>query len=114
MIHTAHSEYIGVYFDPANILQRIDARKGHYSTPLPEDWLREVGPLVKAVHMKDYALGIGFVDLLDGDVNWGKIRHLLSDIGYDGWLIAEIEVEPVDHLGAIAHLGKALDKFINM
>ena len=113
MVQIANSAYMGVYFDPANILQHIDEGNTHHASALPEDWLQQVGPFVKAVHMKDYTLGRGFDSLLDGDVNWWKIRQLLSDFGYDGWLVAEIEVEPHDHLDIIKKSSKAIDLFID-
>ena len=114
IIQKADNDFVGVYFDPANVLQHIaETGEDIAAAVKSEDWLKSVLPYVKSVHMKDYAFETGFVDLLTGDVNWERIRHLLREVRYDGWLVAEIEVDPLDHLIAIRQSSTAIDSFIN-
>jgi sugar phosphate isomerase/epimerase len=114
IIAAADNDRVGVYFDPANVLQHI-AETGEYiaSAAKPEEWLRAVLAYVKSVHMKDYTFETGFVDLLTGDVNWPVIHGLLQDAAYEGWLVAELEVDPVDHLSTIQQSSTAIDCFLN-
>ncbi len=78
------SPYIGAYFDVGNVLL----------TGYPEHWIKILGKRIKKVHIKDFrreAGGIkGFVDLLEGDVNWKKVISALKDVGYDDYITAEI------------------------
>jgi len=78
------SPYLGAYFDVGNSLL----------TGYPEHWIRVLGKRIKKVHIKDFKTAVGnvngFVDLLEGDVNWAEVMKALEEIGYDGWLTAEI------------------------
>ena len=79
-----NSEYIKSYFDVGNVMED----RGY-----PEDWIRILGNRIKKVHFKDYRLGAGeygCVDLLAGDVNFPEVMKALSEVGYDGWLTAEM------------------------
>jgi L-ribulose-5-phosphate 3-epimerase len=79
-----NSPWVGAYFDVANIMAY-----GH-----PDLWIRHLGSRLKRVHFKDFSLEIngirGFTHLLHGDVPWKKVMSALCDIGYDGWLVAEV------------------------
>jgi L-ribulose-5-phosphate 3-epimerase len=78
------SAYVGSYFDVGNVL---------YSG-YPEHWISILGSRIKKVHFKDYrrdAGGLhGFVDLLAGDVDYAAVTSALREIGYDGYVIAEM------------------------
>ena len=78
------SEYVGSYLDVGNTVY----------CGYPEDWIRILGKRIKKVHFKDYrteAGGLhGFVDLLAGDVNYPEVVNALGEIGYDGWVSAEM------------------------
>ncbi|MBO4262432.1 MAG: TIM barrel protein [Clostridia bacterium] len=78
------SEYVGSYLDVGNTL--------HIS--YPEDWIRILGKRIKKVHFKDYRTEVGglagFVDLLAGDVNYPEVIKALGEVGYDGWVTAEM------------------------
>jgi L-ribulose-5-phosphate 3-epimerase len=84
------SPYLGAYFDVGNSLL----------TGYPEHWIRVLGKRIKKVHIKDFKTAVGnvngFVDLLEGDVNWAEVMKTLEEIGYDGWLTAEI-LPPYSH-----------------
>ena len=78
------SEYVGVYFDVGNTLL----------TGYPEQWIKILNKRIKKVHIKDFRTSVGnvngFVDLLEGDVNWKEVIRALEDVGYDDYLAAEI------------------------
>ncbi len=78
------SKYVGAYLDVGNVLYN-----GY-----PEHWIKLLGDRIKKVHFKDYrkvAGGLhGFVDLLAGDVNYPAVMQAFKEVGYDGWVTAEM------------------------
>lgn len=78
------SDYVGSYLDIGNTLY----------CSYPEDWVRILGNRIKKIHFKDYRVQAGglhgFVDLLAGDVNYPEVVNALNEIGYDGWVSAEM------------------------
>jgi len=78
------SDYVGAYFDVGNVLV----------TGYPEQWIKILGRRIKKVHFKDFKTDIGnftgFVDLLEGNVNWPEVIKAFGDIGYNGYAIAEL------------------------
>ncbi len=83
-VDSFNSEMVGVYFDVGNVLL----------TGYPEQWIRILGKRIRRIHVKDFNRSIGtiegFVDLLEGDVNFQKVKEALMDIGYDGYVTAEM------------------------
>lgn len=83
-IDKVNSPYVGSYLDVGNTL----------ANGYPEHWIRALGNRIKKVHFKDYRIAAGglhgFVDLLAGDVNYPAVMAALADIGYDGWVSAEM------------------------
>jgi len=79
-----HAQAVGVYFDVGNVLL----------TGYPDQWIRILGRRIKRVHVKDFKRSVGtvegFVDLLEGDVDFEAIKAALVDIGYDGYVTAEM------------------------
>ena len=79
-----NSENVGAYFDVGNVLL----------TGYPEQWIRILGSRIKRVHIKDFKNSIGtedgFVDLLEGDVDFEAIKKALAEINYDGYVTAEM------------------------
>lgn len=79
-----NSPWVGAYVDVANLMPF-----GH-----PEDWLRHLGKRVVGIHFKDFRRSVGtvdgFVDLLEGDVNWPEVVAAIKEIGYDGPCAAEM------------------------
>ena len=78
------SPWVGSYFDVGNCM----------TIGYPEQWIKLLGSRIKRVHLKDFRRGVGtldgFVDLLSGDVDWPAVIAALKEIGYDGYLIAEM------------------------
>jgi len=73
----------------------------------PEDWIRVLGPRIQMVHMKDARRriateGIVAAGLLQGDVNWPEVMAALREVGYDGWLSAEVALWPEPNFRATA------------
>jgi L-ribulose-5-phosphate 3-epimerase len=83
-IDSFNSEMVGAYFDVGNVLL----------TGYPEQWIRILDHRIKRVHVKDFKRSVGtvegFVDLLEGDVDFQAIRAALATIGYDGYVTAEM------------------------
>lgn len=85
MVASFQSPWVKAYFDVGNHVK--------YLTP-PEVWIREFGPLLAKVHIKDFKLnpdchGGRFVHPRDGSINWPAVRQALDDVAYNGWLIIE-------------------------
>lgn len=78
------SPFVGAYFDVGNVVL----------TGYPEQWIRILGKRIKKVHLKDFRSSSGnasgFVDLLEGDVNWKEVMAAFKEVGYDGHLTAEM------------------------
>ncbi|MBR4072675.1 MAG: sugar phosphate isomerase/epimerase [Clostridia bacterium] len=78
------SEYVGAYFDVGNVVLN-----GY-----PEHWIDILSHRITKVHFKDFKRSIGtlggFVDILEGDVNYKAVIDSLRCNGYDGWVTAEV------------------------
>ena len=78
------SDAVGSYFDAGNVLL----------TGYPEHWIGILGKRIVRVHVKDFKKSIGtadgFVDMLDGDLDFQAVRTALSQVGYDGYITAEM------------------------
>ncbi|MCS7253030.1 MAG: sugar phosphate isomerase/epimerase family protein [Armatimonadota bacterium] len=75
------SKRLRAYFDVGNIVK----------FGFPEDWILTLGKRIVKVHLKDFKRDRNeFVMLLEGDVNWKAVRRALLEIGYSGYLTAEL------------------------
>lgn len=98
------SDRLGVYFDVGNVIL----------TGYPEHWIRILGRRIRRVHVKDFRRAVGtlagFVDLLEGDVDWPRVMEALREIGYNSFLTAEM-LPPYPHHpeALIYNTSKALD-----
>lgn len=97
------SPFVRWHFDVGNVV----------NTGWPEQWVRELGPRIAKVHVKEFSkklrdtkgLREGFkVDLFGGDSDWPAVMTALDSINYGGWLIAEQWWS--DDLGPEAYLEK--------
>ncbi|MHC4640672.1 MAG: sugar phosphate isomerase/epimerase family protein [Planctomycetota bacterium] len=83
-IDSFNSQMVGAYFDVGNVLLM-----GY-----PDHWIRILGERIKRVHVKDFKLSVGtaegFVDLLEGDVDFEAVKKALADVGYDSYVTAEL------------------------
>jgi len=72
---------VKAYFDVGNIVLY-----GY-----PEDWIRTLGRRIVKVHIKDFnRKGNQFVPLREGSIVWPEVRRALAEIGYSGWITAEL------------------------
>lgn len=103
------SPWIGSYLDVANVLP----------FGYPEQWLRILGKHIVGVHFKDFrrsvATGEGFVDLLEGDVNWPEVMKAIKESGFDGPVVAEM-IPHYRHcpLVRVDNASTAMDAILNL
>ena len=83
-IDNFNTSQVGVYFDVGNVLL----------TGYPDQWIRILGSRIKRIHIKDFKRSVGnadgFVDLLEGDVDFEAVKQALLEINYDGYVTAEM------------------------
>jgi L-ribulose-5-phosphate 3-epimerase len=82
------SSAVGIHLDLGNI----------HDTGFAEQWIEIHGPRITRIHVKDVMKQRGlcgddsvFTNLFLGDNNWPAIHAALRKVGYDGWLVAEME-----------------------
>ena len=106
LVDQTGSNSVGFLLDVGNVLQ----------FGFPEQWIRILGKRIREVHLKDFRRSVGsvegFVPLLAGDANWPVIMRALTEINYQGYLIAE--AFPYDTLGdtLLEHLSVTMDRLI--
>lgn len=102
-IDSFRSPWVGAYFDLGN-----HARYGNVAA-----WVRELGPRIVKLDIKGYSNALadsagdarrGFVDITAGDIDWGSVRAALREIGFTGWVAAEVKG------GDVARLRTVLDQ----
>lgn len=100
------SPWLGAYFDVGNVVL----------TGYPQHWIHILGSRIKKVHIKDFKKSVGtlegFVDLLSGDVDYPQVMEALKDIGYDGWITAEVSVLKGFPEEGIRRTSAAMDKIL--
>jgi hexulose-6-phosphate isomerase len=76
------SPWVGAYFDVGNVVE----------FGYPQEWIRELGKRIVKIHIKEYAKPKRFDYLLgEGkEIDWADVRQALIDVGYDGWITAEV------------------------
>ncbi len=83
-IDSFRSDSVGSYLDVGNILL----------TGYPEHWISILDKRIVRVHVKDFkksaGTAAGFVDMLEGDVDFEAIKTALAQIGYDGYITSEM------------------------
>lgn len=76
-----NSPFVRAYFDVGNVVK----------FGWPQDWIRTLGSRIVKVHLKDYKRNKhAFVPLLEGDVDWREVRRAFVEVGYSGYLTAEL------------------------
>jgi L-ribulose-5-phosphate 3-epimerase len=76
------SDHVGLFFDVGNFV----------AWSFPEQWIAMLGPRIKKVHFKDFdRKAHRFVPLMKGDVDWPVVMRELRAIGYDDWVISEVD-----------------------
>ena len=107
-IDSFKSNYVKAYFDVGNVLL----------TGYPEQWIKILGNRIKRIHFKDFKRAVGningFVDLLEGDVDWKKVMDALRKIGYDGYCTAEVFPYKFAPDALIYNTSKAMDYIFSL
>ena len=95
------SPMVGVQFDLGNHWKYGDVAR----------WVRTLGSRIKKLDIKGFSRQQNrFTDITEGDINWGSIKKALLDIGFSGWLAAEVGGGDRDRLSKIAgQMDSALD-----
>ena len=79
------SPWVQAYFDVGNIVLY-----GY-----PEHWIRSLGSRIRRVHVKGFRRkDFSFVYLLEGSIDWKAVMQAFRDIGYDGYVTAEMPPYP--------------------
>lgn len=107
-VDRVQSQWVGAYFDIANTLL----------FGFPQHWIRILGERIRRVHVKDFRLAVGnihgFVQPLEGDVDWPAIMQALLETGYQGFLT--VEIPAYRHCGTegVRAASTALDSIIGL
>jgi hexulose-6-phosphate isomerase len=81
------SPWVGAYFDVGNVVE----------FGYPEEWIRELGKRILKVHIKEYAKPKRFdYRLGEGEIDWAAVRKALIEVGYDGWITAEVPLNSLE------------------
>jgi hexulose-6-phosphate isomerase len=97
-----NSRWVKAYFDVGNVI--IYGHAHH--------WIRTLGSRIVKIHLKDFKRsGYQWKNLLDGDVNWPEVRKALDEVGYNGYMTAELGGGNEAYLTDIA---RRIDRIIAM
>lgn len=87
-LNDVDSPWVGIHLDVGNI----------HDDGFAEQWIEILGPRITRVHLKDVFKHRGrcgrqsvYTNIFLGDNNWRAIRDAFTKVGYDGWVIAEME-----------------------
>ncbi|MGI6083233.1 MAG: sugar phosphate isomerase/epimerase family protein [Limnochordia bacterium] len=81
IVDAIDNPWIGVYLDTGNMM----------AYGYPEQWIRDLGHRIKAVHFKDFKRREHrFVPLMDGDCPWPEVVDGLRSVGYPGAVVHEV------------------------
>lgn len=95
-----NSPFLRAYFDVGNIVLY-----GY-----PQDWIRTLGARIVKVHVKGFdARKMQFVALREGTIDWPEVRRALKEVGYKGFVTAEIGGGDRDYL---KNISGQMDKII--
>jgi hexulose-6-phosphate isomerase len=94
------SPWVKAYFDVGNVVE----------FGYPQEWIRVLGPRIVKIHIKEYAKPKRFdYKLGEGEVDWKEVRQALVDIGYEGWVTAEV---PGGDLEAMRDIVRRMDMLL--
>jgi hexulose-6-phosphate isomerase len=101
-IEEFQSPWVEAWFDVGNVVLY-----GY-----PQDWIRTLGKSIYKVHLKDFKRkqdGYAWVNLGDGDVDWGAVRQAFAEVGYAGSAIAELDAGDEAYLRDVS---KRIDRLV--
>ncbi len=93
---------VGAYFDVGNVVE--------YG--FPQEWIRELGKRILKIHVKEYGKPKRFsYPLGEGEIDWPAVRSALIEVGYDGWITAEVGLADLDGMKDVV---RRMDKILGM
>jgi hexulose-6-phosphate isomerase len=76
-----NSPWVGMQFDIGN----------HWKYGDPAEWIRQLGPRVVKLDIKGFSRGDDkWADITEDDLPWADVRLALDEIGFHGWVAAEV------------------------
>ena len=97
------SERVRFWFDVGNVVL----------FGYPQDWIRTLGPLIARIDVKDFdSKTKSFVPLQKGSVDWKEVMTAFDEIGFEGYMAAEVSGGDLDYL--TEHVSKPMDNIIAM
>jgi len=78
----------------------------------PQDWIRTLGKRIHRVHLKDFRVHeekLDWRNLGEGAIDWPEVRKAFAEVGYEGWVTAELEGGDAAYLKDVA--GR-IDRFL--
>jgi len=96
------SPWVRVYFDVGNVIIHGYA----------QDWIRTLGKRIIKIDLKDFEWkGYQWTNLGDGDVNWPEVCRALDEIGFEGYMTAELAGGDEAYL---TDLAKRIDRLMEL
>ena len=78
----------------------------------PQDWIRTLGKRIHRVHLTDFRVHeekLDWRNLGEGAIDWPEVRKAFAEVGYEGWVTAELEGGDAAYLKDVA--GR-IDRFL--
>jgi hexulose-6-phosphate isomerase len=77
-----NSPWVRSYFDVGNVV----------AFGYPQDWIRTLGNRIVRVHLKDFKRKEReWVNLGEGSIEWPEVRKAFDEVGYSGYVTAELD-----------------------
>jgi L-ribulose-5-phosphate 3-epimerase len=97
-----NSPWVGMQFDIGN----------HWKYGHPGQWIRSLGPRIVKLDIKGFSRADNnWADITRDDIPWADVRQALDDIGFEGWVAAEVRGGNVQRLTEIA---RQMDAALNI
>jgi hexulose-6-phosphate isomerase len=97
-----NSPWVGMQFDIGN----------HWKYGDPAAWIRQLGQRVVKLDIKGFAREKNnWADITEDDLPWAEVRKALDEIGFYGWVAAEVGGGDQDRLTKVA---KQIDLALNI
>lgn len=88
-----NSPWVGMQFDIGN----------HWKYGNPADWIRQLGRRVVKLDIKGFSRATDkWADITEDDLPWADVRRALDEIGFHGWVAAEVGGGDVQRLRKIS------------
>jgi len=99
-VDSFNSPWVGMYHDIGN----------HWKYANPADWIRQFGSRAVKFDVKGFSRAENkFTDIDKGDLPWPDVRKALDEVGFTGWLTAEVGGGGLDRLKLVREqMAKAL------